>query len=130
MKPHRLKFYLTYDPQTYDILENLVIVILLRCQGRLRPYHFAAIFLPKKVRETSVMADIFISYAREDRPRVEPIAKVLKDQGWSVWWDPQIPPGRTFFGVIKEALDAAKCVVVLWSKRSIHSGDLGSKLEL
>ena len=67
------------------------------------------------------MADIFISYAREDRPRVEPIAKALEEQDWSVWWDPQIPPGKTFIGVIKDALDAAKCVVVLWSKQSIDS---------
>lgn len=67
------------------------------------------------------MADIFISYAREDRPRVIPIAKAFEDQGWSVWWDTQIPPGKTFFSVIKEALDAAKCVVVLWSKQSIDS---------
>lgn len=67
------------------------------------------------------MADIFISYAREDRPRVEPIAKALEDQDWSVWWDPQIPPGKTFFAVIKEALDAAQCVVVLWSKQAINS---------
>ena len=67
------------------------------------------------------MADIFISYAKKDRSRVEPLAKALEDQGWSVWWDPQIPPGKTFFGVIKEALEAAKCVVVLWSKQSIDS---------
>ncbi len=52
------------------------------------------------------MADIFISYASEDRSRVEPLAKALEDQGCSVWWDPQIPPGKTFFGVIKEALEA------------------------
>jgi hypothetical protein len=67
------------------------------------------------------MAEIFISYAREDRSRVEPLAKALEDQGWSVWWDPRIPPGKTFFEVIKEALEAAKCVVVLWSKQSIDS---------
>ena len=68
------------------------------------------------------MADIFISYAREDRSRVKPIAEALEDQDWSVWWDPQIPPGKTFFGVIKAALDAAKCVLVLWSEQSIDSG--------
>jgi formylglycine-generating enzyme required for sulfatase activity len=67
------------------------------------------------------MADIFISYAREDRSRAEPLAKALEEQGWTVWWDPQIPPGKTFYEVIKEALDEAKCVVVLWSNRSISS---------
>lgn len=43
------------------------------------------------------------------------------DRGWSVWWDPQIPPGKTYFRVVKDALKAAKCVVVLRSKHSIIS---------
>ena len=30
------------------------------------------------------MADIFISYANEDRSRVEPLAKALDEKGWSV----------------------------------------------
>jgi hypothetical protein len=33
------------------------------------------------------MADIFISYASEDRDRVMPIIKALEEQGWSTWWD-------------------------------------------
>ena len=35
------------------------------------------------------MADIFISYAKEDRARIEPLAKALAEQGWSVWWGPK-----------------------------------------
>ena len=67
------------------------------------------------------MADIFISYASEDRSRAESLAKKLEEQGWSVWWDRSIPPGKTFDQVIEEAITAARCIVVLWSKKSIKS---------
>jgi hypothetical protein len=67
------------------------------------------------------MADIFISYSSEDQSRVEPLAKGLEDQGWSVWWDRKIPPGKTFSQVIEEAINAAKCVIVLWSNESVKS---------
>lgn len=64
------------------------------------------------------MSDIFISYAREDRDKAKTLADLFQQQGWSVWWDRSIPPGRSFDEVIEEALGAAKCVVVLWSKTS------------
>lgn len=68
------------------------------------------------------MSDIFISYASADRPRAQLLAKALQERGWSVWWDRTIPPGRQFDEVIEEALDAARCVVVLWSTASTGSG--------
>ena len=67
------------------------------------------------------MSDIFISYTRKDRPRAEVLAHALERQGWTVWWDRVIPAGRTFDEVIEEAIDAARCVVVLWSKISAPS---------
>ena len=67
------------------------------------------------------MSDIFISYASADRPRAAQVAQALQARGWSVWWDRAIPPGRQFDEVIEEALDAAHCVVVLWSKTSTAS---------
>jgi hypothetical protein len=65
------------------------------------------------------MSDIFISYARVDRPRAATIAKALEDHGWSVWWDWRIPAGKTFRQVIQEQLDQALCVIVLWSAKSV-----------
>ena len=41
------------------------------------------------------MGDIFISYAREDRNRIKPLAEALEKQGWSVFWDRTIPAGQT-----------------------------------
>jgi hypothetical protein len=67
------------------------------------------------------MSDIFISYAREDRDKAKALAELFQQQDWSVWWDRSIPPGRSFDEVIEEALCAAKCVVVLWSKNSASS---------
>src|SRR6266852_349157 len=67
------------------------------------------------------MSDIFISYAKEDRLRASVIAGVLEAHGWTVWWDRKIPPGRVFDEVISEALDTAKCVIVLWSRFSVAS---------
>ena len=34
------------------------------------------------------MADIFVAYKREERDRVEPVARALEREGFSVWWDP------------------------------------------
>jgi formylglycine-generating enzyme required for sulfatase activity len=67
------------------------------------------------------MSDIFISYSKEDRGKAKDIAEALKRQGFSVWWDRSILPGETFDSVIEEALDAAKCVIVLWSRTSVSS---------
>jgi hypothetical protein len=67
------------------------------------------------------VSDIFVSYASADRDRARAVAQALADQGWSVWWDRTIPPGRQFDEVIEEALDSARCVVVLWSRASVAS---------
>lgn len=67
------------------------------------------------------MSDIFISYNREDRPWVEQLSKALASNNWSVWWDRNIPTGESFDLVIKQALTSAKCVVVVWSTRSVNS---------
>ena len=53
---------------------------------------------------TKEMNDIFISYAREDREKAKAIATLFDTQGWSVWWDRSVPPGRSFDQVIEEAL--------------------------
>jgi len=67
------------------------------------------------------MTDIFLSYAREDIAKAEAIARALELEGWSVWWDRTIPAGKDFDQVIEEAIDNAKCVVVLWSAVSVAS---------
>lgn len=67
------------------------------------------------------MADIFISYASEDRGMAEILAVKLQEQGWSVWWDRDLPFGRPFDEVIRAEVHAAKCVVALWTESSVDS---------
>jgi hypothetical protein len=74
-----------------------------------------------KAGRGSAISDIFISYATDDRARAEILAAALEQQGWSVWWDRKIPPGKAFDEVISEALNGARCVIVLWSAVSVKS---------
>lgn len=67
------------------------------------------------------MADIFISYAREDHGKVVPFVELLESQGWSVWWDREINPGLSFSKVIEQQLSLVKCVIVFWSRHSVTS---------
>lgn len=67
------------------------------------------------------MSDIFISYARADKEKAELLANAFSQKGWSVWWDREIPPGKSFDETIENALSSARCVVVLWSKASVSS---------
>lgn len=46
---------------------------------------------------------------------------MLGREGWSIWWDRQIPAGKTFDEVIEKAINDAKCVVVVWTKESVNS---------
>ena len=64
---------------------------------------------------------IFLSYANEDRSRVEPLVKTLESQGLDVWWDRDIPRGKNFNRVIEEALQKANCAIVVWSTTSVTS---------
>ena len=65
------------------------------------------------------MADVFISYKAEDRKRVQPLVEALQADGYSVWWDAQIGGGDAWREAIERELDAARSVIVVWSKRSI-----------
>ena len=67
------------------------------------------------------MADIFISYAAEDRSKIEPLVEAIKNNDWSVWWDREIPVAKAWHQVIEEELDKANCIIVVWSKASVVS---------
>jgi hypothetical protein len=71
--------------------------------------------------EGALMADIFISYARQDRALAESLARDLTHQGYTVWWDAELVGADDFYEAILEALRQAKAAIVIWSKASAKS---------
>jgi membrane-associated phospholipid phosphatase len=67
------------------------------------------------------MADIFISYSRQDLPRARHIEHALSQCGWSVFWDRDLLPGEGYRRAIERELKDARCVIVLWSRTSVES---------
>ncbi len=67
------------------------------------------------------MADVFISYKREERAIAKALAEALTRKGYAVWWDVNLLSGDQFAKEIEAVLRKAKAAVVLWSKKSITS---------
>jgi hypothetical protein len=67
------------------------------------------------------MAEIFISYSREDREWVERLASQLQSEGFSVWWDWDLLVGRRYRETIDNELQTCKAAVVVWSQHSVQS---------
>src|SRR4051795_1035198 len=65
------------------------------------------------------MSDVFVSYKAEDRRRVKLLVEALQADGFSVWWDEQIGGGTSWRHAIEAELNAAKCVIVAWTKNSV-----------
>jgi TolB-like protein len=73
------------------------------------------------------MADVFVSYKREDSARVRKLVAALRDAGLDVWWDEDIPGGAPWEATIEKALANAKAVVVCWSPASVASENVRSE---
>jgi TolB-like protein len=67
------------------------------------------------------LADIFLSYNREDQAVAALYASAFAREGLSVWWDTELRAGEAYDEVTEAALRGAKAVVVLWSPRSVVS---------
>ena len=67
-----------------------------------------------------MIKDIFISYARKDLARVEPIVMALEQHGWRPIIDKRaFLPGVTWPDEIQRALDSSRCVLVVWTSESV-----------
>jgi TIR domain len=67
------------------------------------------------------MPEVFISYSQQDRAVAQALATALTALGIKVWWDVELYAGEDFHDAILEALNAAKAVVVIWSKPATAS---------
>lgn len=66
-------------------------------------------------------ATVFLSYSRDDQKRAIQLIKAIEEAGYSVWWDGLLGGGERYFQRTQTALEAAKAVVVLWSRVSVGS---------
>jgi len=67
------------------------------------------------------MADIFISYSKQDQDEARLLAAFLEAEGYSVWWDTSLLSGENFRKTIMTELGRARAAIVIWTEHSIHS---------
>ena len=67
------------------------------------------------------MADVFLSYAKEDQDTAAALVSAFEAQGLSVWWDDRLDPSQNWDRHIELEIAGAKAVVVLWTKSSVES---------
>lgn len=67
------------------------------------------------------MTNVFISYSRLDRARIEPIVKLVDECVDEVWWDDRLVAGESFTEETERRLNEADYVVVVWTPTSVRS---------
>jgi formylglycine-generating enzyme required for sulfatase activity len=67
------------------------------------------------------MADVFISYKKEDFHIAERVIAALRAENFSVWWDDSLTPKSAWDAELEREINAAAAVVVLWTPRSVNS---------
>jgi adenylate cyclase len=67
------------------------------------------------------MSHVFISYARSDEDLAREIGDLVREAGYEVWRDDELPAHRSYADVIEERLSGAAAVVVLWSADAAKS---------
>ncbi len=72
-------------------------------------------------REVQAEPTVFISYARHDIETVRCLVDRCRSAGIKVTWDQDFAGGEDFVSAIKKAIDAARCVIVVWSAKSVLS---------
>lgn len=64
---------------------------------------------------------LFVSYKRQDMPRIAPILRRLVRDGHNVWYDKGIPGGSEWDAQIEERLTACRLVLLFVSQAAVRS---------
>jgi hypothetical protein len=67
------------------------------------------------------MADVFVSYSRQDKARAAQFVELLEGYGWDVFWDQETRAGTIWPKVLEDELGLARCLLVLWTANSVAS---------
>lgn len=67
------------------------------------------------------MADVVISYGRDQEAMAAKVAHAVAAEGYEVWWDENIPAHRAYGALIEEKVQGAKAVLVIWSASAVKS---------
>src|ERR1700757_5367167 len=77
------------------------------------------------------MADVFLSYAKPDRPQAIALADELRAHGFSVWIDQtSIGGAQNWTAEIVEAINSCSTMLVILSPRSVASHNVAKELQL
>jgi CheY-like chemotaxis protein len=112
--------YLTKPIDQKTLVARVKALLRLKALHETKTAAAAASAAPAKP-ERPAGTDLFISYSRQDRPKIETLSELLQKNGWTVWWDRQIKTGTSYDKVIENALMNARAVVVAWSSTSVDS---------
>ncbi|MEO7244824.1 MAG: toll/interleukin-1 receptor domain-containing protein [Rubrivivax sp.] len=64
---------------------------------------------------------VFLSYAREDAVAAQSLVDWLRRHQCQVFWDQDMAPGIDWAEMLTLELDAAQCLIVLWTSASVQS---------
>jgi hypothetical protein len=67
------------------------------------------------------MADVFISYSKQEAELTIDLAHELERRGYTTWWDTTLLPGEEFLERITAELYKARAVIVIWTQSSVAS---------
>lgn len=76
------------------------------------------------------MADVFLSYSRDDKETMQQVRQVLQRAGLSVWTDEDLAPGiPSWRKAIEDALNHSGCVVVILTPSAKKSDGVRDELD-